>query len=165
MMQICMFASRNSGFMVKQAEKNDLMERFVASLKRNNMRATPQRLAVHRAMLDMGHACADMVAESLAADSEANVTVASVYNILTQLANAGIYARRLSANNKMYFDVHPSRHIHLYDSVNHVYKDVPDDELLNIVGNYFSGRRFRGYNIEDIDIQIVVRPTRRKYKL
>lgn len=165
MQQICMFVPQNSSFMSKQTDKKDGMERFVAALKRNGMRATPQRKAVHKVMMEMGHACADMVADSLSSDKEVKVTVASVYNILTQLAAVGIYARRMSANNKMYFDVHPFRHVHLYDSVNHAYKDVVDDEFLNIVGNYFSGRRFRGYNIEDIDIQIVVRPTKRRYKI
>ncbi len=77
-------------------------------LKKHGLKATQQRVAVHMAMLHLGHASADMVAGETARAKIANVTAASVYNILSQLADIGIYSRRLSANNKMYFDeAHP----------------------------------------------------------
>lgn len=150
--------------MPNQTDKKNRMEQFCALLRRHGMKATPQRIAVHEVMLRLGHASADMVAESIAESSEVKVTVASVYNILTQFAVLGIYGRRMSSNNKMYFDVNSFRHIHLYDRENHAYKDVMDEELLRIIEEHFSGRRFRGYRLEDIDIQLVVRPTRRKLR-
>ena len=39
------------------------MEEFKALLKKHSLKATPQRLAVHEAMMSLGHACADMVTE------------------------------------------------------------------------------------------------------
>ena len=95
-------------------------------------------------MIRLGHASADMVTEEVR-KSGTNVTVASVYNILSQLADIRIYNRRLSSNSKMYFDVNSFRHIHLYDRENNRYRDVFDDEL----------------TVEDIDIQLVARPTRK----
>lgn len=143
-------------------EKNSKMEHFKSLLKKHSLKATPQRLAVHEAMLKLGHASADMVTEAVAKTGKTKVTVASVYNILTGLALLGIYSYRMSANNKMYFDVNNYRHIHIYDKENHVFEDVADNGLLEVVENCISGRRFRGYKIEDVDIQIIVRPTRRR---
>lgn len=137
------------------------MENFKSALKRYSLKATPQRLAVHEAMLKLGHASADMVAEELS-NSNTKVTIASVYNILTQLALLGIYDHRMSSNNKMYFDVNTFRHIHIYDCENHLYKDVMDDELLDIVESHLGKRRFRGYKIDHIDIQLVGRPSKKK---
>ena len=92
------------------------------------------------------------------------VTVASVYNILSHLALLGIYDHRLSSNNKMYFDVNTFKHMHIYDCENHEFKDVIDEELLSIVERHLLRRKFKGYRIENIDIQLIGRPSRRKAK-
>ncbi len=139
------------------------MEEFKQILKTHSLKATPQRLAVHEVMTDLGHASADMVTEAIAEKGTTKVTVASVYNILTQLAMLGIYDHRLSSNNKMYFDVNTFDHMHLYDKENHIYKDVLDEELITMIKTHLSRKRFRGYKVEDIDIQLIARPTRRKH--
>ena len=89
------------------------IEEFKKLLKKHSLKSTQQRLAVHNAMLKLGHASADMVTEEIRSQGTTNVTVASVYNILSQIALLGIYDHRMSANNKMYFDVNTFRHIHL----------------------------------------------------
>ena len=123
----------------------------------------PQRLAVHEAMISLGHASADMVTEAIEMKATTKVTVASVYNILTNLAMLGIYHYRMSSNNKMYFDVNTFDHIHLYDKENHVFKDVIDEELLNLINSHLARKRFKGYKVESIDVQIIGRPTRKRY--
>ena len=147
--------------MISQTTKND-MDRFRNVLKAHSLKATPQRLAVHEAMLRLGHASADMVTDEIRKSCDTKVTVASVYNILTNMAMLGIYHHRLSSNNKMYFDVNTFKHFHIYDCENHEFKDIVDNELVELIENYFSKRRFRGYSIEDIDIHLIGKPTRRK---
>ena len=93
----------------------------------------------------------------------AKVKLASVYNILTQMAMLKVYNYRLSANNKMYFDVNTFKHMHLYDSENHMFKDVVDDDLVALIESYLTRKRVKGYKIESIDIQLVARPTKKKY--
>lgn len=139
------------------------IEEFRNILKKHTLKATPQRLAVHEAMMTLGHASADMVTDEITAKGKAKVTVASVYNILTHMAMLGIYDYRLSANNKMYFDVNTFKHIHLYDHENHVFKDVIDDDLVAIIESHMKRKRVKGYKIEGVDIQLIGRPTRKKY--
>ena len=139
------------------------VEEFKQILKKHSLKATPQRLAVHEAMMELGHACADMVTEAIAKKGTTKVTVASVYNILTNLAMLGIYDYRLSSNNKMYFDVNTFGHMHLSDKENHIFKDVIDEELLNMIQSYLGKKRFKGYKVESIDIQIIGKPTRKRY--
>ena len=139
------------------------IEEFKEILKRHSLKATPQRLAVHEAMVELGHASADMVTDTIKAKGTAKVTLASVYNILTHMAMLKVYNYRLSANNKMYFDVNTFKHIHLYDQENHVFKDVIDDELVSLLESYLGRKRVKGYKIEGIDIQLVARPTKKKY--
>jgi Fe2+ or Zn2+ uptake regulation protein len=139
------------------------VEEFKQILKKHSLKATPQRLAVHEVMIELGHASADMVTEAIAAKGTTKVTVASVYNILTNLAMLGIYDYRLSSNNKMYFDVNTFGHMHLYDRENHVFKDVIDEELMGMIQSYLSRKRFKGYKVEGIDIQLIGKPTRKRY--
>lgn len=136
------------------------IEEFKKLLKKHSLKSTQQRLAVHNAMLKLGHASADMVTEEIRSQGTTNVTVASVYNILSQIALLGIYDHRMSANNKMYFDVNTFRHIHLYDYVNNTFKDVIDDDFLDNLDAYFAKKKFKGYRVECVDVQIVCRPSR-----
>ncbi len=139
------------------------LDDFRSQLRRHNLRATQQRLAVHEVMMALEHASADMVQNELAARG-ASVTVASVYNILSQLADYHIYSRRLSATNKMFFDIEGSRHIHLYDRENHNYRNLQDEELSELVAAHLKRRKFKGYTVEGIDIQIIAKPTRKTKK-
>lgn len=141
------------------------IEEYKNLLRKHSLKATPQRLAVHEAMMAIGHASADMVTEYITKKGTTKVTVASVYNILTDMAMLGIYHYRLSANNKMYFDVNTFKHIHFYDQDNHVFKDVVDDELVALIESHLSRKRVKGYRIESFDIQLVGRPTRKKYSV
>ena len=138
------------------------MDEFRQILRCHSLKATSQRLMVHKAMLELGHASADMVCERLAREQGCGISVASVYNILSQMAMLGVYQHRMSSNNKMYFDVNTFKHIHLYDSVNNEYRDVIDDELVAMVENHLKDRRFRGYKVDAVDIQIVCHPSSRK---
>lgn len=135
-------------------------DEFRSQLRRHDLKATRQRLAVHDVMMQLGHASADMVCDELR-QRGSGVTVASVYNILSQLADFRIYNRRLSATNKMFFDVNTTRHIHLYDRENHTYRDLQDDELSTLVTSHLKRRKFKGFSVEDIDIQLIARPTKK----
>lgn len=135
-----------------------------SQLRRHDLRATKQRMAVHEVMMELEHASADMVQEKLT-ERGAKVTVASVYNILSQMADYRIYSRRMSATNKMFFDIVASRHIHLYDRENHTYRNLQDEELSTLVAAHLKRRKFKGYTIEDIDIQLIAKPTRKNKKI
>ena len=138
------------------------LETFKKLLLSHELKVTPQRLAIHSAMMDMVHASADMVYEAVVKQGDCKITRSSVYNTLSGLADAGIYARRMSSNNKMFFDINTYRHVHLYDVRNHELIDIEADDLLAAAENGIKRRRFRGYKIEDVDIQILCHPTRKK---
>jgi len=138
------------------------VDEFKKALRRHGLKATRQRVEVHEAMMSLIHASADTVTAKILSKGS-KVTVASVYNILTQLADLKIYGRRLSYNNKMYFDVLNSRHLHLYDKENHTFRDVDDAGLMELVLTHLKRRKFKGYTIDDIDIQFIARPTRKTY--
>lgn len=140
------------------------VERFHAMLRKAGLKATAQRDAVHEAMCALGHASADMVAEWIGENTDVEISTASVYNTLAIMADRHIYDYRLSANNKMYFDVNTFEHFHMYDRENNEFKDVVDEDLYNEIMEIIGRKRFRGYSVDGIDIQFIVHPTKRKKK-
>ena len=137
-------------------------EKFKAALKYKGLKTTAQRLAVHEAMMALGHAEAEKISSFVKAKGQVRVSTATVYNILNELSDAGIYRCCLSEDNKKYFDVNNRWHIHLYDRANSEFKDIQDEELRLSLEQYCRGRRFRGYKIDEINISFVCRPTRKK---
>ena len=131
------------------------IDAFKAELKKRGLKATSQRVAVHQAMLALGHACADQVAEWIETKTSTSVSIASVYNILSQMALLGIYSHRYSPDSKMYFDVTNSNHVHLYDIETGSYIDVEDENLLQMVESYIRHKRYKGYRPQAVDIQII----------
>ena len=136
-------------------------EDFRKILKKNALKATPQRLAVFRAMCNMGHASADQVCEYIEKEGEVKITVASVYNILTDFSELGVYKHRLSANNKMIFDITTEDHAHFYDIENNTYRDINIDETIGELKAKLMKKKFKGYKVDYVDIQIVGHPTRK----
>lgn len=137
-------------------------EAFISKLKANDLKATPQRIAVHEAMVELGHANAAQVSEFIERKGETKITLASVYNILCQLAVIGIYSYRHSVSNKMYFDVNTRKHVHLYDKHTDTYVDIDDEELCGQIDSYIKKKRFKGYKVEGYDLNILCHPTGRK---
>ena len=135
------------------------MADFKDLLKSRSLKVTPQRLAVHASMEALVHADADAVYGHIAAHGSTKVSKASVYNILSQMADLGVYGRRMSCEGRMYFDFDPSRHMHLYDRTGGGFVNIKDKGLTDLIEASLKGRRFKGYRIEGWDIQIVCRPT------
>ena len=54
------------------------VEEFKEILRKHSLKATPQRLAVHEAMMELGHDSADMVTALLREKGTAKVTLAPV---------------------------------------------------------------------------------------
>lgn len=138
------------------------VEAFKEKLKSFELKATPQRIAVHEAMLVLVHATADMVAEHISAAGSTRISVASVYNILSGMADLGIYARRLSPGNKMWFDVNSFKHLHAFDDENGTFIDIIDDDLVKSLEDRLKKTRVKGYKIDRMDVQLICRPARRK---
>ena len=133
---------------------------FRRMLGEKGLKATSQRLSVHEAMIALGHASAEDVSKYLA-EQGTPVAPATVYNILSALADLKIYGRCSGRSNKMYFDARPGRHLHLYDTRSEAWRDLDDEELLSWLEAHFKGRRFRGYKIEGFEVQLLCRPTRK----
>lgn len=125
-------------------------------IQQTGLKATPQRIAVYKEMQNLGHACADMVAENLK-ESFPSLTVATIYNLLDSFVEVGLLVKRFSSNNKMYFDVNTYDHVHIYDEQLNAYKDYNDPLLVKMVTDYLNNVEIPNFKFRTVDIQILGR--------
>ena len=128
------------------------MERFRSILKNKALKATPQRLAVHEAMLELGHASADMVCEHVLKSGITTITVASVYNILSQLTAMGLYRIIPSMSGVVWYDSLTKPHMHIYNRKKNEFKDLEDDALMLKLQAFFKENPPKGYKVDEIDV-------------
>jgi len=95
------------------------------------LRPTRQRVALGRLLLDKGdrHLTAEMLFVE-ATQARIPVSLATVYNTLNQLTDAGLLRQVSVDGTKTYFDTNVSAHHHFYLENNHELVDIPDPHLV-----------------------------------
>ena len=136
------------------------MERFRSILKTKGLKATPQRLAVHEAMLNLGHASADMVRDWIITKGKVAITVASVYNILSQLTAMGLYRIIPSTSGVVWYDSLTKPHLHVYNRKKNEFKDLEDDAFMSRLQAFFKENPPKGYKVDEIDVLLTCHRSR-----
>jgi Fur family iron response transcriptional regulator len=100
-------------------------------LQAAGLRPTRQRMALGWLLFGKGarHLTAEMLYEE-ATLAKVPVSLATVYNTLNQLTDAGLLRQVSVDGTKTYFDTNVSTHHHFYLENNHELVDIPDPHLV-----------------------------------
>jgi Fur family iron response transcriptional regulator len=126
-------------------------------LQAAGLRPTRQRMALGWLLFGKGarHLTAEMLYEE-ATHAKVPVSLATVYNTLNQLTDAGLLRQVSVDGAKTYFDTNVSAHHHFYLEGNHELVDIPDPHLmLQKMPNVPEG-----YEISRIDMVVRLRKKR-----
>jgi Fur family iron response transcriptional regulator len=95
------------------------------------LRPTRQRMALGWLLFGKGdrHLTAEMLYEE-ATQAKVPVSLATVYNTLNQLTEAGLLRQVSVDGTKTYFDTNVTAHHHFYVEGNHELVDIPDPHLM-----------------------------------
>jgi Fur family iron response transcriptional regulator len=118
------------------------------------LRPTRQRMALGWLLFAKGnrHITAEMLYEE-AINAKVPVSLATIYNSLHQLTEAGLLRRIAVDGSKMYFDTNPSQHQHFFVEDESALLDIPDSDV--VVGK--SPAPPDGYEIVRIDVVVRLR--------
>lgn len=129
-------------------------EDYRQSLLYCNLKVTPQRLAVLEALNNLkGHPPAERISEYVISKNP-NIAVGTIYNILDTFVEKGLIKKINTENAVMRYDPVPGKHHHLYDEESDIIEDYFDEELDNILKDYFSRKKIPKFTITEIQIQI-----------
>jgi Fur family transcriptional regulator, iron response regulator len=126
-------------------------------LQAAGLRPTRQRMALGWLLFGKGarHLTAEMLYEE-ATLAKVPVSLATVYNTLNQLTDAGLLRQVSVDGTKTYFDTNVTAHHHFYLENNHELVDIPDPHLvLNKMPEVPEG-----YEIARVDMVVRLRKKR-----
>lgn len=123
-------------------------------LKENELKVTPQRIAVLDAVLNLkNHPTADNIIEYIK-KNQPNIANGTVYKILDTYVEKGILERVKTENDFMRYDFVDEKHHHIYCTESGKIEDFIDEKLDSLLEDYFKKRKIPNFKIENIKVQI-----------
>lgn len=124
-------------------------------LTEKGLRVTPQRIAIYEAILNLNnHPTADDIAAFIKQDHP-NIATGTIYKVLESLVENGLIKKVKTERDIMRYDAIMENHHHLYCSESDRIEDFKDDELSELLEEYFEKKGIPDFKIEDIKLQII----------
>ena len=130
------------------------IEEIRNKLSEKGLKVTPQRLAILDAIYKLGnHPTADNIIEYIR-QSNPNIASGTVYKVLDTLIENKLVKKVTTDRDLMRYDGIMENHHHLYCSECDLIEDYMDEELDEVLKEYFKKKKFTGFKLEDIVVQI-----------
>jgi Fur family peroxide stress response transcriptional regulator len=127
---------------------------FRERLQEKGLKVTPQRVAIYEAIVTLkNHPTAENVIEYIKANHP-NISVGTVYKVLDSLVEKRLLKKVKTDKDLMRYDSILSEHHHLYCSETQRIEDYDDEELNNMISNYFKKKKIKNFTIQDVRLQI-----------
>lgn len=123
-------------------------------LSEKGLKVTPQRLAILDAIYKLGnHPTADNIIDYIR-QSNPNIASGTVYKVLDTLIENKLVKKVTSDKDVMRYDGVMENHHHLYCSECDSIEDYVDEELDNLLNEYFKGIKINGFQVNEFVLQI-----------
>ena len=127
---------------------------FVKLLNQHQLKITPQRIAVYEALMQLDHPDADEITR-LVNETNPGIARGTIYNVLELFCEKDIIRKVKTDQDKMRYDPVLHKHHHLYDEKSTKIYDYVDEELDELLEDYFAKKSIKNFNIKEIRLQIV----------
>ncbi|NOY96327.1 MAG: transcriptional repressor [Chlorobi bacterium] len=133
--------------MKKKEIRNKLIEK--------GLRVTPQRLAILEAIIMLSnHPTADNIIDFIK-EHHPNIATGTVYKVLDALVENKLINKVKTDKDIMRYDAVMDKHHHLYSAESDRIEDYFNDDLNNLISEYFKRNKISDFEIEDIKLQII----------
>ena len=123
-------------------------------LTEKGMKVTPQRIAVLEAIYTLkNHPTAEMIMEHIR-DSHPGIASATVYKVLDALEENQLISRVKTEKDIKRFDGIVENHHHLYSTESEEIKDYVNEDLDQLLADFFKKNHIDGFEIAEIKLQI-----------
>ena len=127
---------------------------MVQELVKHGLKVTPQRIAVLEALKAInGHPTADNVIEFIR-KNHPHISTGTIYKTLETFTEKGLTKKVKTAKELMRYELSNQLHHHLYSSKSDRIEDYYDDELNELLSEYFKKKPIQNFTIDDIKLQI-----------
>jgi Fur family peroxide stress response transcriptional regulator len=132
----------------------DNKERIRQKLSQKGLRVTPQRIAILETIYQLdNHPTADQIIEEVR-KSHPNLAPGTVYKVLDAFVANRIIKRVSTDEGVMRYDGIVGHHHHLYSTEDGEIRDYVDEELDELLRDFFRRKKMEGFQIEETVLQI-----------
>jgi Fur family transcriptional regulator, peroxide stress response regulator len=119
------------------------------------LKVTPQRIAILEAIVVLNnHPTAENIIDYIR-KNHPNISTATVYKVIDALVEKELLKRVKTDKDVMRYDAVMENHHHLYCSASDRIEDYYDNELNELLDEYFEKKGIPNFKIEDIKLQII----------
>ncbi|NLY23609.1 MAG: transcriptional repressor [Bacteroidales bacterium] len=130
------------------------IEEIQNKLKASGLKITPQRIAVLEAIYTLqNHPVAEQII-GFVHRKNPNVATGTVYKILDTFVEKGVITKFRTQEEAAHYDGILSSHHHLYSSETDRIADFENEELDQLLIDFFTKNGISGFEIESIKLQI-----------
>ena len=124
-------------------------------LKEKGLKVTPQRLLVYNAIMNLtGHPVAEQIIE-IVQKKNPNISQGTIYKTLEIFVKNDIIRKVKTDADVMRYDTISEKHHHLYCSDSERIEDYYDEELNQLIEEYFHRKEIPDFKLEDYKLQLV----------
>jgi len=130
-------------------------EKHGIDLKDSHLKVTPQRVAVLEALNNLkNHPTADKIKEYVV-KNHPNIAVGTIYKTLETFVEKGLVKKVKTEQDVMRYDAILDKHHHLYCEDTDRIEDFIDDQLNEMLEEYFKKKKIPNFKVKDIKLQII----------
>ena len=130
-------------------------ENIIRELSRKGLKVTPQRVAIMEAVTMLNnHPTAENILEFIK-ERHPNIASGTVYKVLETLVDKKLINKVKTDRDIMRYDAVLEKHHHLYSAESDRIEDYFDDNLNQILADYFKKHNIPEFEIEEIKLHII----------
>lgn len=130
-------------------------ELIKVKLREHGLKATPRRISILGAISQLGnHPTAEEIISHLK-NHKPGIATATVYKALDIMVAKKLLIRVETGSNIVRYDAIVEPHHHLYSRESNMIKDYKNEEISNILDQYFKKHKIKNFDIKEIKLQII----------
>ena len=123
-------------------------------LSEAGLKATHPRIVVLRELVvSNSHPTAESIHDNIKVDNP-SISLGSVYRVLEVLVEAGLIQKVPVRSGSKRYDANMSPHGHLFCLKTDKIQDFYDEELYELINDFFRKKRIRNFKINEIKLQV-----------
>ncbi len=123
-------------------------------LQEKGLKVTPQRVAIFEAITELNnHPTAEDIIAFIR-KNHPNISVGTVYKVLETFVENSLLKKVKTEKDFMRYDPSLTNHHHLYCAETDRIEDYEDENLNELISEYFKKNKIRNFKIHDIKLQV-----------
>lgn len=118
------------------------------------LKVTPQRINVLDLLYTSNHPTAEHLIEKIK-EKYSSTSSGTIYHILDIFIEKGLIRKVYTRKGVMRYDAILANHHHLHEEETDRIEDYFDDELSEMIKNYFENKPIKGFDLSDIKLKLM----------